>query len=892
MGHWPPTGNCRAEESSARAELPRDASQQAFFQREDDCDSDLDHGFESDISIELSDVLETTRERDDDVDGACQAGEEIQPKVDVRPTRRKLSEASLKSEVEAFKAMLARYAIDVSTWTFPVAKLWWETEKQKRCLLVTDPESGRIKRIVSLVKIRVLSEIFGVEHALYSRLQVCKDGQIAERRQLPLRRLAWRRGGGETYAWGDEAYYSEFCPYTEDWVRGCKRALRDRLGLSYQWQMHHLEEDVHSHTFHVEDDISSNSFPGMLTLYTIHEVTFRVQNPKSPEVECIGLPAGQEFATTEGTLGGRGREKSGQEEQLNLWTWVRSSGESGVIKRVPIPTLAGKYLGATRWKAEAKQLSKVPNFTLRLALDGRKTDWDRVEKMSRRIGDPEYGLNEFYQDLSAFPELDLYLMDSSLVPGFGDHSPGAASPTHSTSGRTIGDEYQRTMGAFFAIFWLLRLGVGGKEGFTFGVDDDWKPMRPDAGEDRLYPAEQRKKFLRESRWDEFEQLLVDAEVLVRGPDGKLEPNFKRVMTLLTLTAAHDIMKLQTLQPTVQPEHAPYHGYGADDVIGDHDLALSYLMDHYPELLPSYAGLSDAERRSVQFTQCELCYNQGWLVQGEAPPGAIFTKFRQLLQQDAGVDSKDVALYFVHWLTDLAGAEPTPLGGCEKFVIKFPLPVLNSFLRSFHTVGLIATQTETQVYEDYLKMRWTDHVPPLGPSPTGADAIVRMRLLCMAQMNSGPILQAWPNLSEQDKDVLCQEMSRTGCVGQAYSADVVPADVRARPQGPALLIYYGPAFLQSLGSDDPTLRLGVLAEIYRKSRLLWPPSAEEAGSWVTVRIDAVKASSVCELQEAARTGDRWVVVRKNRTEAFVERKAADDLPGSSAEVQVLQVAPRA
>ena len=28
------------------------------------------------------------------------------------------------------------------------------------------------------------------------------------------------------------------------------------------------------------------------------------------------------------------------------------------------------------------------------------------------------------------------------------------------------------------------------------------------------------------------------------------------------------------------------------------------------------------------------------------------------------------------LTDLAGAEPTPLGGCEKFVTKFPLNVLN------------------------------------------------------------------------------------------------------------------------------------------------------------------------------------------------------------------------
>ena len=33
---------------------------------------------------------------------------------------------------------------------------------------------------------------------------------------------------------------------------------------------------------------------------------------------------------------------------------------------------------------------------------------------------------------------------------------------------------------------------------------------------------------------------------------------------------------------------------------------------------------------------------------------------------------DVAFYFVHWFADLAGAEASPLTGCEKFVLKFPL----------------------------------------------------------------------------------------------------------------------------------------------------------------------------------------------------------------------------
>merc|ERR1712050_131130 len=126
------------------------------------------------------------------------------------------------------------------------------------------------------------------------------------------------------------------------------------------------------------------------------------------------------------------------------------------------------------------------------------------------------------------------------------------------------------------------------------------------------------------------------------------------------------------------------------------------MDHFPDLLPSFSGLAPEEKASVQFTQCKLSFNHGWVVQGEAPPGAAFTGFREALTQkeDARVQQRDVALYFVHWLTDLAGAEPTPLGGSEMFALKFPLHVLNSFLYAFKYVQRLTTETETQVMEAY------------------------------------------------------------------------------------------------------------------------------------------------------------------------------------------------
>jgi len=396
-------------------------------------------------------------------------------------------------------------------------------------------------------------------------------------------------------------------------------------------------------------------------------------------------------------------------------------------------------------------------------------------------------------------------------------------------------------------------------------------------------------FHKDSAWSNFEQLLVDADMFRRnGSD--LVPNEERVVTILALTSMHDIMKVQALLPSVQPEHAPYHGYKAGDTISDHDHALSYLMDHYPALLPSFAGLSEAEKLSVAFTQCQLQFNQGWFVQAEAPPGAIFTKFKEVLVRDnkSKLQSRDIALYFVHWLTDLAGAEPTPLGGCEKFVVKFPLAVLNSFLRSFAYVHQLAHRTETEVMEEYLKMRWNEHTPPLGPLPKGDSCVALMRLVCMAQANAVRVVDGFGLLQPDDKEVLSAEMALTGCMGQSYSSDITPACVQGTPKGPGLLIYYGPAFLQSLGSDIPKKRLQVLAEVYRSARELWPLSIENVAKSVIIRIDTIKGLSIKEMLDVLRQGKVWVLVKHNEQEAFIELSSTNKLNKYIANNQCLRV----
>ena len=130
--------------------------------------------------------------------------------------------------------------------------------------------------------------------------------------------------------------------------------------------------------------------------------------------------------------------------------------------------------------------------------------------------------------------------------------------------------------------------------------------------------------------------------------------------MFALTAFHD-MAAEALLPAAAAEHAPYLGFKAGDVINDHDLALGYVLDH-ADVLPSFAGLTagqaldplHAEQDAVQprlarpgrgAARAALCQ-----VQGDARG------------RPAGVSPSTLCL-----ATDLAGAEPSPLGG-EKFVL--------------------------------------------------------------------------------------------------------------------------------------------------------------------------------------------------------------------------------
>jgi len=318
---------------------------------------------------------------------------------------------------------------------------------------------------------------------------------------------------------------------------------------------------------------------------------------------------------------------------------------------------------------------------------------------------------------------------------------------------------------------------------------------------------------------------------------------------LVLTAVHDVMKNPLLLPTVQRKHAPYHGISEGSKICDHDLALTYIMEHFSGLLPSFHGLEPSKRAPVFFSQGKMGFNNGWLVQGEAPPGALFSTFKEMITL-GGASEADISFYFAHWLTDLAGAEAfglRPWPGSEKFVLKFPMEVLLAFLDSFTYVDNLVENSEVQVMEEYLRDRWHTLGPPAKVVPEGC-IIAAMRLALMAQGFEPAAMDALRQLPASDRNVLAAELARTGLRQQFVGA---PAEVRSQPRGPALLIYYAPGLIQKAGAPHVGEALQILAALCRAARRLFPLDAAPhlVERTVVVRIEAMKVLSPPEIRAA-------------------------------------------
>mmetsp|Transcript_58906 Transcript_58906/g.140584 ORF Transcript_58906/g.140584 Transcript_58906/m.140584 type:complete len:895 (-) Transcript_58906:73-2757(-) len=491
--------------------------------------------------------------------------------------------------------------------------------------------------------------------------------------------------------------------------------------------------------------------------------------------------------------------------------------------------------------------AQAPNEVLQSNLASAQTSSKDIEMAVARIRDPAYTLSDFHTHMvRAYPELQLYL--------------SGADGTQCSSGHTGAEEYQRTLGALYTVFAFMRLDIDGKHLMSFGVDSSGNVRTEPDPIDKN--GEKKLKFFANMDWNKLRELMLRAGILAEDDIGKVSAVPERTIGMLTLTAIHDIMKNTNLLPTVQPEHVPYHGYAEGDEIVDHDLALAYVLENFPALLPSFKLLTPAQRAPVLFTQAKMNFNNGWLVQGEAPPGTLFKEFKAAIQQGRASEG-DVSFYFVHWLTDLAGAETfegRPWPGAEKLTAKLPPHVLVAFLKSFKFVERLATATEVQVMEAYLHSR-AQELQLRIPRELAGSSIASMRLALMAQGFEQEIVDILVTVPEVDRSVLTFELALTACKEQFMDC---PPSMSKKVKGPALLVYYAPALIQRAGRREAAGALIILARVLVAARRVFPLDVRFQEQACTVRIDALKVLSQTEMLKR----QPWYLKRTGSTTAEV------------------------
>jgi len=475
-----------------------------------------------------------------------------------------------------------------------------------------------------------------------------------------------------------------------------------------------------------------------------------------------------------------------------------------------------------------------PNELLSRHMRMRRADRAAVQRIATRIREPQYNMREYYHDcLAAFPELELFFVAGSEC--------GA---------RKAHIEYQRTFGALFAVYWLLRLDTDGKYGFSFGCDEDWNIRRSPVGA----AVEKRQDFFDHMDWS----------LLREVSDRAVGTSLERTEAMLCLTAFHDVMKVSALVPRVSAAHAPYHGYHTGDEIHDHDVALAYILENYPHLMPSFQTLQKSSRDLVIFSQTEMGFNHGWFVQAEGPPGAMLSKLKHVLRTSSGAD---ISFYFFHWLTDISGAEGRPLAGAEKLSRRFPRTVLVTFLWSMPYLQHLADRQETEVVESYLEDRFSQSFPA-EPLPDGSGAIAALRLAVMAQGGARLALDAFRQVPPAVRHVLSNELALTGIVGQTFRRSPVSG-------GPAFLVYYAPAVLQRCHSATEMQKaLTALAAVFAAGRKLWPKEQCNANQTVTLQVGRLQGMDIgCSVASDVAEPQIWALVRLNDCEAKLDLVSA-------------------
>ncbi|KAF4666566.1 hypothetical protein FOZ61_009605 [Perkinsus olseni] len=342
---------------------------------------------------------------------------------------------------------------------------------------------------------------------------------------------------------------------------------------------------------------------------------------------------------------------------------------------------------------------------------------------------------------SVYPELGYFKGRIDLTPDASASVPLAAAEVESL----------RTQGAMLSVFWVCSNQY-----------------------DQFVRGQNPKERLTERSWQAIRHWVTKVVKVESVRDAEL------LDALLCFTAIHDLGKMNDFRADVVPHE-----------IHDHDTALGYIMNHCPEVLPSYKSLSDHYKDLIR-TSLRVNFNFGQFLQGENLP-ANLVGIKQLFKDK----TNDAMPFFLfHIFADMAGI----LGARSLEGSLFMSETMyNNFARGIEAIQELQTSCPRDVYDRFLLKRAAESFPSMTNRADRAFA----RVVCLCRIfnpaDTRLLQSAFYELPETKRDELVDYLNRDGI-----------------DEKPAYLLYYAPAFMENC-KRNPVLGLGpglkMLVRIY-------------------------------------------------------------------------------
>lgn len=203
------------------------------------------------------------------------------------------------TEMAQLQQTLTKHGIDISLYGLGSAKSLQELHCDIYIEKVASMQvkNGAVCRVAELVRAWITAEVGGINHVLMGKYpKSSADGAVS----FVTKTFAKKMSPGQS------------------WKEALQKALVTRFGMTQDTVDTHFHILGGTYRLNLEEKTGSvevrGGYPGLSSMYRIHEIDVIIKDLKSPELAAIGLPDGLDFVTVKhnGHFG----------SSLRNWTWM------------------------------------------------------------------------------------------------------------------------------------------------------------------------------------------------------------------------------------------------------------------------------------------------------------------------------------------------------------------------------------------------------------------------------------------------------------------------------------------------------------------------------------------------------------------------------------------